>query len=231
MAESSILQQLKKINYSVKDKNGNNRVTPIGYIKDRGLSTDRIEFLQNLLTFLFTTNFIHDETKLYISDETITIKVVHSRMMEALSETGVTRSEKTTANKIWNDQIKIERVFGSRLIEDVVFSSKPIDEYSQILVTQFRKVGNYDKLTNNIVLKIPKDEVYAEYTEDYDLFISAIKPYLKAQMLAVTEALPKKGIGYFNYLISNPTVTGDDRKRRLELMNILDPDRNSGVIH
>lgn len=222
MPKEGIFKELRPVVYSLMDRRGNFRTLPIGNWKNKPLSEDRLRLMQTFLKLLFETDIICAESKLYISDLSITISTVNFLMQDRSENPDKVYNYKTTANKIYYDQRKLAEIFGKDIVYDVMWSNNPIDKYITAISKVMCDKGAGKELRDLLTLDLDDYVIASECSsESFADFLVAIKPYTKAVMENVCNQLPKEAIGYFNYLISAPSLSDSDTANKTLLIQIL----------
>jgi hypothetical protein len=217
MALDRVFSRMKHIIYSLMDNNGNWRTVPIGALKGKELSEDRIKFLHGLINLFLNTNYLHEESKMYLRDEDITIKTVHRNLEDD------SIPFKTVLNRIMNDQNKVDNAFGNRMLYDVVDYNRPIDRYVDILAELACKSGGVNKYTDMLLFKVPNDVIYREPTINFKSVRYLVTTFNKTKIRTIEESFTEPEIaGYFNYLLSSVDLTPTDRVFRCELLKVFD---------
>lgn len=224
MAKGGFYDFLKQVIGDMVDSNGNMRVTPIGNTGKRNLSNNRIKVLVDLINLLKDTTIITEESKLYVFDKYITIKGVNEALNISIANSKDELKFNNTLSKIQYDKNKLERIFGSRFFIDILSFDTDIAQYERIIAEQyFKYTKNKNKLRDNIALNIDKNYMASEIKdEDFKEFISIIKPYIKSHMMFIEQSLNKDMIGYFNYILSMPSLQGVDKDRYNLLATLLE---------
>lgn len=229
MAKGSILNELKKLIPCVIDNNGNFRTIPIGIVKRQELSEERIRIIQTFVRLLVNTNFLQPETKIYISNEYITIDGVYDKIKNGDYTVDREATFNSVRNRIYRDQMKISNTFGNDIVTDLYSSSKKIDKYINIMAEQFAKLAD-STLKDSLRLDIPKDCINSSITDDeFNNFIEIIKPYTEIKAKEVEDNIDNRVSGYFNYILSCPDecLSEDDLDRKILLVELL----TTGDIH
>lgn len=238
MAASTTFQILKKLAPDMIDNNGNFRTIPIGEIKKRNLSDSRITLLKSLYTLLMDEGFTSKETRLYIFDPYITMSGVNNTINRLLQESKSWDGKEIPINntyyKIQYDREKIDKAFGTTVATDIVYksgNSSMIAEYNKRLAQLYAKRNKTSvngALRENLALELRTDLMCSSIEQEkFDTFVEVIKPYIKEQMQAIVESLDPDMIGYFNYLLYNPVLSGRDKIRLDTLKIFLDPNYES----
>lgn len=233
MAKTSILEGFKMVIADMLDSNGNFRVTPIGTTGRLNLSNNRIKLLIDVIKLLRDTDIISDETRIYIFNKYITIKGVNEIINDRMGGKEEVKFN-NTLSKIQYDKNKLERLLGKDFFGSVLSSNRDISLYEKIVYELYIKYSKTDKIRENLILNIPKDCMSTELSdEEFNEFIQIISPYLKSQIKFIEENLSRKACGYFNYLLSVPTLEGKDKERAEILRALLSysEDSNSQLPH
>ena len=219
---SSILRDIKELNWSLIDKNGNFRSVPIGILGKRNISKDRLEMLKSIVRLVKDTNIVCKETKLYVSDRDIKIRGVNEEMNMGSS---ASIPYNTTSAKIGYDRMKLSKYLGESIVRDIIYKC---DDYNTLsgymlkITNAYRKYcGDNIKIRDEIGLDLDRNIICSELSEEeFNKFIRVILPYLKSHMEEVSKSINKESIGYFNYLVSSPVLEGIDKERLEILKNI-----------
>lgn len=217
MADNGILMQLKKITPDFIDSNGNFKTFPTGKTAELELPNNHIKFIIDFLSLLKTTNIINQATRMYIFDRYITSSGVNEKLKY---EAGIDKTASSTLGSIQYDKRKLERLFGSHMIIDVLSKNKDISKYELILAECF--VNKSDSaLRSGLSLKIKQDCMNSSMTDkEFADFIDIIAPYTCKQMRFIEDNLDVMYCGYFNYLLSMPSLNDVD-KHRLDILKEL----------
>lgn len=215
-----LLREIKEIAYDLIDSNGNFRTMPIGLVGSRNISSDRVRLLQHFITLLKTTNIINQETKIYIFNKYINIKGVNETLNEeAKASGGKEVNYNTTISKIGYDRIKLERMFGSEFLMDILYRSNNADalaRHTQAVIDAYIKYSDSSdtRLRHSIALNLDRSCICVELDDErFRGFIEVIMPYIRSHMEKVAEEIDKDCIGYFNYLLTSPIKNDIDNKR------------------
>lgn len=223
MAKGSILNELKKLIHCVVDNNGNFRTIPIGMVKKLELPEERIRIIQTFVRLLVSTDFLQPDTRIYITNEYITIDGVYEKIKNGDYTVGREVTFNSVRNRIYRDQMKISNTFGNDIVTDLYASSKKVDKYINIMAEQFAKLAD-STLKDGLRLNISKDCINSSVTDDeFNSFIEVIKPYTEIRMKEVEDSIDDRVAGYFNYLLSCPDecLSEDDLDRKIVLVEVL----------
>lgn len=193
---------------------------PLGRTIKKELSKERVEFIRLFIDLLLNTNYISDETKIYLSDRYITLEGVKLK----LEERGMESNINTIKSKVWYDKNKIIADFGGDLLLNVIgYSDTDITSYMIKLGDLLIKYNNVNLLKNiSLDLRIEDTELNTQLDErDFQEFLTIIAPYSKKHRTFLSENIPKNMVGYAMYLLSNNLLKGDDLERKKMLLEIL----------
>lgn len=215
----SLSKGLKEVVCDLIDKEGNILERPLYKWIKLDISDERIEFLRQLVDLLLNTKWLNEETKMYLKDKFITKEGVY----ENLKYSGRSVNLNTIRSNIHNDIKKVASAFGERFLVEVVgYPNSDITSYKKILAEIRMKKSN-TKLLDNIALQLPKgDDTTSVTQEEFDEFISIIKPYTRNQMRFISSELSNSVVGYIKYILSSSLLTDVDKQRREILMMLLE---------
>lgn len=227
MAKGTILIELKNTLPDLLDDNGNFRVTPKGETGKLNLSNNRIKLLQDLIRILRDTKLVSNATWMYVSNQYMTLKNVTEKLNEEAGKDIYTTSQ--IQSKVNYDKSKLERLFGVRFMAEVKhMKTADISGYERTIANLFMKLVDTDKYLSKINLNIPKKCYNTKLSdEEFDSFIRTISPYLVTQVKEIedsfsTDADLIKAVGYFNYIITYPSLREVDKERLKYIKDILD---------
>ena len=227
MANSKLLSQLKELAYDMVDNNGNFRTVPIGNVGKRNLSDDRLQLLRSIISLIKDTDIVTNETRMYLFNETMTIKWVNKKMNELAEEQGREPVPyNTTASKISYDRTKLEKCFGASILADIIFRTNNSDDIKVHISNVAKAYARYnkqsdDEIRSNIMLKLNSSVLCSELSDEkFGQFISVISPYTKQHMERISNNIDEDALGYFNYIITSPVLTEED-KGRLQTIKVL----------
>lgn len=227
MANSKLLTQLKDLAYDMMDNNGNFRTVPIGTVGKRNLPDDRLQLLRSIISLLKDTDIITNETRLYLFNETATIKWVNKKFNELAAEAGKEPIPyNTTASKISYDRTKLEKCFGESILSDIILRTNNSDAIKVHIGNVAKAFARYskqndDEIRSNVMLKLDSSILCSELSDEkFGQFISVISPYTKQHMEKIAKNIDEDALGYFNYIITTPVLTDED-KSRLQTIKIL----------
>ncbi len=238
MPKDTILKEIKGVIPDIMDANGNFRTIPIGFVGKRNLSNYRLELLKNFIILLRDTKIINRETRMYLFDQYITVKGVNDRLnAEGESDPRFERIPyNTTISKITYDRKdKIEKLFGPEFLRDILLSNdkRKLAKCSENLTLAYKKYSDNKNsyLRDKIALPLSDEPMCNELSdEEFNAFISTILPYLKHHMKSVADGIDEKSIGYFNYILVNPTLSTVDKERLDYLKQLLDDGTDSDEV-
>lgn len=226
MANNGNFKTMQGIIQDLVDSNGNFRTIPIGQVKARNLSKERIHNLQSIIRLLLSTGFTSYETKYYLTHKGYSASMVY----EELRDSGYynklnTTDEIAVRNKISFDQRKMNTKIGETAAVDMLSMATKDSIYMEKVNQQFAILGKH-KSKDGLIIDFDKNAICTELEdEDFENFITIIEPYFKTSVEKVKSTISPNEVGYFNYLLNCPTevLNGVDleRKNRInELMGI-----------
>ena len=222
MSRESILCELKSIIPDLVDLNGNFRVTPIGWVGKQNLMNSHIKFLDDFITLLKTTSIITSETRMYIFDKYITMQGVNDELNKNIENDNNKVRYNNTMSKIQYDKNKLNNYFGAHLISDVMSNNTDISNYERTLGELFIKQAGKSELRDNLLLHLNTSCMTSELSDEkFEEFRSTIMPYIKSQVTFIENNIDTESCGYFNYLLSMPTLNDIDKKRLGVLKDLL----------
>lgn len=225
MARSSspLLSQLKAL---INDFLDSDSITILSkpkstYIK-KELGLERINVIKDLIDLLLNTDFVSNETQLYIKNKYIT----YEGISEILLQEGKKIKPSAVSANVWYNKNKIVDTFGEGIVLDLVeYVDTDITSYKELIVDTKIKYSRNNVL-DNVALKLPEaSPTYSINETEYRDFITAILPYTKYHMEAVSEAIPKEAIGYAKWILSSSTLQGEHLQRKEELLELLGGDK------
>lgn len=212
-----IFEHTKKVIYDLYD-NGVILELPKGYFIKTTVSEDRLKLLKDYIWLLLNTEFISEETKLYLSDRKHTPTTVADDM-ELLKGRRVKMA--TVASKIRYDRDKVTSMIGENIVVDcVIYYNRSIEGYRNKVDNLLVKY-NENKLLDSIDIKIRDKEklgidIENDITdEEIDLFLSQIEPYIKKNKEEIENKIDFKVASYIKYIDSKISLS-DTEKLRLE---------------
>lgn len=222
MAKESFLVYLREIIGDMVDVNGNMRVTPIGATGKKNLSNNKIKLLSDIISLLRNTSIINKETRMYISNKYITIRGVNETLNEDITNTQDRINNNTTLSKIQYDKNRLSKIFGESMFVDILSKDMDISIYERIIAEQYVKYAGKSDIKKNLLINIPSDCMSSEIEEDaFEEFIGVISPYIKSQITFIENNLDISSCGYFNYLLSMPSLTGINKERSDRIKTLL----------
>lgn len=225
MAKNSVLENLKGIIYDMVDSNGNIRVLPTGPTGKLNLSNNRIKLLADMIKMLRDTQLLTEATKLYIFNRYMKIRDVNDSIHSDKSREEIDKQFNNTLSKIQYDKKKLESMFGDKVFVNILSNSDDISNYEKKLAEIYVKYSGESPLRKNLMLNIPKDCIASEISDsEFEDFIRTIAPYTKSQMNYIENNLGDKVCGYFNYILSLPSLGDVDQERLDMLKTLLDTD-------
>jgi len=218
MGEASLSKQLKGLVEDFTDDNGNILDKPKYKNIKTWIQGDRIEFLRQLVDLLLNSKWLKEETKIYIKDRYITKEGVYEKLKYAGKDVNLN----TIRSNIHNDMKRIASAFGERFLVNVTeYMNFDITSYKQILADLRAKKSNV-KILNNIALKLPPgDSTTSISQEEFDEFMSIIKPYTKRQMEFISNEISNSVVGYIKYILTSTLLNDVDKQRKEQLMMLL----------
>lgn len=216
-----IFKQLKLYIYAIRDKNGNYRTVPRGVLKGSNIPSDRLKLLWQFVSLLLDTEFIHKESKVYLSNLGATMKDTRMLLADIEDKDIDSYNEKTIINRIYTDQKKVEQVFGNSVLSDILYGINTGDRVAAIIAGELAKLMP-SSLKDEICLDIKNDCICTELdSERFQQFMETIVPYTKSRMRFVSASLDDEAVGYFNYLIYGKRLTDLDKDRLDTIKNLL----------
>ncbi len=192
----------------------------LGKTVKKNLSRYRIQFIVQFIDLLLNTDFISEETKVYISDRYLTLDGARKKI-------GGNTNLNTLKAKVWYDKNKIVREFGDRFLVDIIdYNNIDIASYVDKLGKLRRKYYS-DIMLKGLALEIKLDDLPAEEVEElndeeFEELINVIAPYSRKHMDYLANNLTRKSIMYMMYILNNYSISNKDLERRKLLMDILD---------
>lgn len=219
MAKDSLLGRLRDIIGDMVDDNRHVKALPGGKLGKMNLPNNKIKFLADLIVLLRDTNIITEETKIYIFNKYMTKRGVNEIIRET---SGKEVPFNNTASKIQYDHAKLQKLFGENLIYDVLSKTRNIESYESILDSQYMKYSNSSEIRDKLIINIPNNCMQREITEEqFQDFVEVILPYIKNQVKFIEDNIDREACGYFNYIISSPNLTDEDKERLNRLKMLL----------
>ncbi len=216
---NNILKQLKELISEFVDNQGVIRETPLGRSIKIELSKDRLDFLRQFIDLLINTDYLTEETKVYIKNKYITAEGVYDELKEKYKDINLN----TVKSKIYYDKVnKIVAKFSEKMLADVIeYKNSDITSYKRVL-SEIRNKKCGSKLLDNIALKLPKPEASMRITEgEFEEFIEIILPYTRRHMQEISNMLNPQVIGYIHWILSSELLTEVDLKHRAKINEIL----------
>ena len=222
MTKKNILQFIKGALPCLIGEDGNFREEPLGMLQK--LNQDRIDLLKDFIKLLMTTNIITRETRIYIKDPYISYRNVSEKINRELQNGEKEVNSNTVSAKIQYDRKKLDTKFGTDFILDMMTQTKSLDKYREKIASAYVTYGTTNtKIRKNLLIDIPSDCVNANVSdEDFESFIDIIKPYIRSQVEFISNNLPQSSCGYFNYLLSNASLTRKDKERLETIKSLLE---------
>lgn len=221
MSSTSVLTQLRELNYSLRDNNNNERIEPIGVLRGKKLNENRVQLLREIISIVLDTDIVGDETKMYIRNNGITLK----NLTMMLNDSGIEISESALTGRVMYSGRKLEKEIGSDTISTIMYSlSKDITVYEDKVAKVMCKYTGGSDLKKNIMFNIDSDSVVSQY--DGNFFGDFGNVLREFNVIHYNEAKriekSKEACGYINYLLSG--IKTDDEavlKDRERLINLL----------
>lgn len=193
---------------------------PLGRAVKNDLDSERVEFLRLFIDLLLNSNYMSEETKIYLSDRYITMEGVQLK----LEERGIDVNINTVKSKVWNDKKKIITDFGEDLFGDIIrYRDVDMASYMDKLNRLQVKYNNVSILKNiDLNLRLDDTSINKSITEEeFQEFLGIIAPYSKRHRRFISDNIPRSMVGYAMYLLSNNMLFGDDLERKNTLLELL----------
>ena len=234
--KNKFLVDMRAYYEALKDDKGNWRDIPSGVISRAGVSSNALERLKIIITTIMDSDGINYETKLFLSDSSLSMKQINTEMnrLRELAQAKARRriapySYIYTTKKIGEDNEKLVELFGDSIIRDLVYGRlTDYDEIDKLIDKLILLYGTCDKSRSNILIKIRDDKLgknkYCNNEEFFEI-LSTLEVYLRDRAAIVEKAINnnEEFIAYFNYLL-NSSAIGDkecqsDRERLLKFLH------------
>lgn len=218
-----ILRVTKDIYFSYMDYENNLYERPIGIIEKRNLDKKRELFIRRYILFIMTSKIVSDTTKLYIRSSSNSVAYAIKGYNETVSDDEAINI-KTAQSKINYDINKLLKYFPDNMLSQVLaYNSCNLEDYEKRLNLAIADYTKKNKLLDNLALKIPRVGVSEHLEEDeFNEFMSIIKPYIRSHMQYIENNLDNKSCGYLLYLMSAPCLQGKDKERYELLKQLLE---------
>ncbi len=203
-------------------KDGEILETPVGRTGKKKLERRRIEFIRQFIDVLLHTDIIHEDTKVYLTTGYISL-AEYARQYKS------DEREDTVTQRITRDINKIKRLFGDRVIVDIVhYPNTDIGVYEQKLEDVLHRSTNRHLLDDRIVLKLPKDGEGKNVTpEGFKGFIGTISVFSYSNMKEIEKWVDKNAAAYARGLLGKTLLTENEKKDKIELERILGIENDS----
>lgn len=184
------------------------RKIPVGLVARRELKQETIDFLRDFVRFLLTTDYMPEETLMYITHDYWTFKTIeeHPKFEDVPNSTIDYRLASSIA--------KLNRSFSEGMLVqllDYAASPKPYREVLNRLIqkhalpTQFRK--SYD-------IRLPDlEEGKPVEWSRVERLLEELKPYRKDNIKKVLGSLDTEALAYVYHLLGDNALDGERRDR------------------
>ena len=189
------------------------------YIRKQ-LDADRLKLMRDLTEFLMETDYISEESKIYLSVPYITYKGVVDEMY--IRHNKIVNLS-TVQSKIWYDKGKLVKEFGADMPLDIIeYTNKDVKIYMDKLATLRLKVNKVNIL-DNVALDFPKETIYCDSIsdEEFEEFLDIIAPYTKKCMGNVVKNIDEKVLGYIRYITTHKCLNDTDKQRYADLKELI----------
>ena len=193
---------------------------PVGRYIRKELDDDRLKLVKDLTELLMETDYISEESKIFLSTPYINYQGV-------VDEIYINSNRITTTNnvqsKVWYDKEKLVRDLGGELPIDVLeYTNRDVRVYLDRIANLRLKINKSD-LLKEVGLKFPKKTVYCDNIddEDFEEFLDVIAPYTKKCMGRVANGIDEKVLGYIRYITTHKNLSETDKKRYADLKELI----------
>ena len=190
--------------------------TPIGKYIRKEMDESRVKLLVRLTELLMLTDYIGEESKVYLSIPYINYEGI---VDEVYINSGKITNVNAVQSKIWYDKEKIVKEFGDSMPIDILeYTNRDVKEYLDKVHNVWLKVEGKDIL-KNVSLKFDDETEYCDdITDDeFEDFIAMIAPYTKKVRERVENSIDKHVLGYIRYISTRKDLSDTDRERYNEL--------------
>lgn len=224
----SILSGIKEVISEMTDSsNGTISVRqepiPNGLLAQKGLSEERVKFLNKFINLLLKTSFINQRTKTYLLEKNGSYKTVADKLK---LQQGIDVKASTLQSIVWMDKNKIERYFTPNVLLDVIeYTNTDISEYVKTVQELNDKYGQASLLEKNVIIELPKSTIKkSEFDDDsFNECMQSLIPYIRSQANYASETMKADFIGYLKYLLNSDgtELNGKDLSRKGILVSLL----------
>jgi len=193
---------------------------PVGRYIRKELDDDRLKIVKDLTELLMETDYISEESKIFLSTPYINYQGV-------VDEIYINSNRITTTNnvqsKVWYDKEKLVRDLGGELPIDVLeYTNRDVRVYLDRIANLRLKINKSD-LLKEVGLKFPKKTVYCDNIDDeeFEEFLDIIAPYTKKCMSEVANGIDEKVLGYIRYITTHKNLSETDKKRYADLKELI----------
>lgn len=206
--------------------NGQWEEEPNFKINGRDPEPELIEFLRGFFMFIMESNFVSENTKIWLTSHESTVKAAVSNYNNQVLEIDRVK-ENTVAANIQYDKNKVKKFFDPDILYKLMNYPEKYMEEVQLTLDKLSRIYMDDKGYNRaMVIKLPKDKL-CKTIDDYSwaMLTEMLSRYSKKRKELIESGNDKEFnadmIGYYNYLISSKRLNKEEKERLNEIKRIL----------
>jgi hypothetical protein len=188
------------------------------YVK-KDLDEQRVKLMFDLTDLLMNTDYISEESKLYLSVRYINYAGMVDELYKA---TGKLSNESAIQSRVWYDKKKLVNDLGENIVLDTIeYTKQDITKYMDRISVIRLKVNKVD-LLKEVSLEFPREVVYCDdiTDEQFEEFLDVIAPYTKNCMKQVVSNIDENVLGYIRYITTHSIISETDKDRYNQLKEL-----------
>lgn len=187
----------------------------LNYTRYSSVNGDRQELLLNTLYLLLNTGYMCSSTREYLRDRRETFETLASKYNK-MAPAGKDISVGGMRKRIWRDKEKFVTDFGESFVSNLLYKDDlDVEQYlaKTLKLIAYETQGG---LLGNIELDLSNKQgiLNEDITdEEFEEFISVVRPYIKAEKQRVQEGLNVNTLAYIEYITNHQSIADIDKDR------------------